>query len=93
MVHKNMLIDRDNEILSGGVVFTGMRVPLQAFLDYLEEGSSLDEFLEDFPTVARTSAATRVPSTTSAYFLRYTLGYEKAVRDYAVWDEGRAACA
>lgn len=50
------LIDRDDEVLSGAVVFTGTRVPVQALLDYLEEGSSLDEFLGDFPSVSREQA-------------------------------------
>jgi uncharacterized protein (DUF433 family) len=57
VVHWSTLIDRDGGVLSGAVVFTGTRVPVQALLDYLEEGSSLDEFLEDFPTVTRTHAA------------------------------------
>lgn len=47
------LIDRNDEVLSGAVVFTGTRVPVQALLDYLEEGARLDEFLEDFPSVSR----------------------------------------
>jgi uncharacterized protein (DUF433 family) len=50
------LIDRNDEVLSGAVVFTGTRVPVQALLDYLEEGASLDEFLEDFPSVSRNHA-------------------------------------
>lgn len=42
--------------MSGAVVFTGTRVPVQALIDYLEEDGSLDEFLEDFPTVSREHA-------------------------------------
>jgi uncharacterized protein (DUF433 family) len=34
-------------------VFRGTRVPLQALLDYLEDGQTLNEFLDDFPTVTR----------------------------------------
>jgi len=34
-------------------VFRGTRVPLQALLDYIEGGQTLDEFLDDFPTVTR----------------------------------------
>jgi len=37
-------------------VFVGTRVPLQTLIDYLEEGSPLKEFLEDFPTVTREQA-------------------------------------
>lgn len=41
------------QILGGTPVFTGTRVPFQTFLDYLEGGYSIDEFLEDFPTVKK----------------------------------------
>jgi hypothetical protein len=34
-------------------VFVGTRVPAQALLDYLEGGETIDEFLDDFPTVSR----------------------------------------
>ena len=49
-------IHRSPEILGGTPVFLGTRVPVQALIDYLEEGRSLDEFLEDFPTVSRQQA-------------------------------------
>jgi len=42
--------------MSGAVVFTGTRVPVQTLLDYLEEGDALDHFLADFPTVSREHA-------------------------------------
>lgn len=41
------------EILSGTPVFTGTRVPIKNLFDYLETGSNIDIFLEDFPTVSR----------------------------------------
>jgi len=31
-------------------------VPFQALLDYLEGGQTLDDFLDDFPTVTREAA-------------------------------------
>ena len=34
-------------------MFRGTRVPIQNLIDYLEGGDSIDEFLEDFPSVAR----------------------------------------
>ena len=37
-------------------MFGGTRVPFQALLDYLEGGQTLDEFLDDFPTVTRQAA-------------------------------------
>lgn len=52
-----MLITSDihssKEILGGTPIFKGTRVPVQAFLDYLEAGYSVDEFLEEFPTVKK----------------------------------------
>jgi len=50
------LITRSDEVVSGVVVFAGTRVPVQTLLDYLEEGDTLDQFLEDFPTVSREHA-------------------------------------
>ncbi|MCX6595799.1 MAG: DUF433 domain-containing protein [Acidobacteria bacterium] len=50
------IIVRDPEILGGTPVFRGTRVPFRALLDYLEGGDTLDEFLDDFPTVPREDA-------------------------------------
>ena len=50
------VVHSDPEILGGTPVFVGTRVPFQALLDYLESGDSLDEFLDDFPTVTREQA-------------------------------------
>ena len=47
------LVVKDPEILGGTPVFRGTRVPFQALLDYLAGGETLDEFLDDFPTVTR----------------------------------------
>jgi uncharacterized protein (DUF433 family) len=43
----------DPEIMSGAPCFVGTRVPIQNLIDYLGGGDSIDEFLEDFPSVAR----------------------------------------
>jgi len=50
---KTRLITSDPEILSGTPVFSGTRVPVKNLTDCLEAGDSIDEFLEDFPTVSR----------------------------------------
>jgi len=50
------LIMRSEQVMSGAVVFAGTRVPVQTLLDYIEEGDTLDHFLEDFPTVSREHA-------------------------------------
>ena len=46
----------DPEIMSGTPCFAGTRVPVRALLDYIEGGESLDDFLEQFPTVSRKMA-------------------------------------
>lgn len=47
------VIDSDPEIMDGVAVFAGTRVPVQAFLDALEGGWSIEEFLERNPGVRR----------------------------------------
>ena len=49
-------IASDPEILSGTTVFRGTRVPVAALLDNLAVGLTLDEFLDNFPTVTREQA-------------------------------------
>jgi uncharacterized protein (DUF433 family) len=44
------------DILGGVPVFVGTRVPVRTLLDYLEAGDSIDDFLDDFPTVTRQQA-------------------------------------
>lgn len=46
----------DPEILSGQPVFIGTRVPIETLFLHLEKGMSLDEFLEDFPSVKKEHA-------------------------------------
>ena len=50
------IIVKDPEILGGTPVFRGTRVPFKNLLDYLEGGYSLDEFLDQFPSVKREDA-------------------------------------
>ncbi|HEX8275079.1 MAG TPA: DUF433 domain-containing protein [Longimicrobiaceae bacterium] len=47
------VVHSDPEILSGTPVFVGTRVPVATLAEYLEGGYSLDEFLENFPSVRR----------------------------------------
>jgi uncharacterized protein (DUF433 family) len=53
---KFLPITIDPEIVSGTPVFKGTRVPVETLLTNLEAGLSLDEFLENFPTVTRQQA-------------------------------------
>jgi len=52
----NEIITIDSDILGGQPVFKGTRVPVESLLDHLEVGVSLDEFLNDFPTVSKEQA-------------------------------------
>ncbi len=47
------LIIEDPDILGGLPVFYGTRVPVKTLLDYLTTGETIDEFLDDFPSVRR----------------------------------------
>ena len=50
------VIHSNPEILGGTPVFVGTRVPFRNLIDYLERGHSLDEFLDEFPSVSREQA-------------------------------------
>ncbi|MCU0382771.1 MAG: DUF433 domain-containing protein [Cyclobacteriaceae bacterium] len=53
MYHVKDYIQIDKEILSGNPVFKGTRVPIQSLFDHLEKDISIEEFLNDFPTVKK----------------------------------------
>ena len=42
--------------MSGTPCFKGTRVPIQALIDHIEGNSTLEDFLEGFPSVTRTQA-------------------------------------
>jgi hypothetical protein len=44
---------RDPEVLGGTPVFRGTRVPVRTLIEYLEGGQTVDEFVDDFPSVRR----------------------------------------
>jgi len=48
----------DPEIMSGAPVFAGTRVPVRTLFDYLIDGCTVAEFLDNFPTVSREAALT-----------------------------------
>jgi uncharacterized protein (DUF433 family) len=47
------IVTSSPDILSGTPVFASTRVPVQALIDYLEGGETIDDFLAGFPTVRR----------------------------------------
>ncbi|MFY9621740.1 MAG: DUF433 domain-containing protein [Pyrinomonadaceae bacterium] len=49
-------VNIDPEIMSGTPVFEGTRVPIDALINNLADGVSLDEFLQYLPTVTREQA-------------------------------------
>ncbi|HMJ24650.1 MAG TPA: DUF433 domain-containing protein [Pyrinomonadaceae bacterium] len=53
---ETQIISRSPNIMSGAPVFAGTRVPVQTIIDYVAGGHSLDDFLDDFPTVRREQA-------------------------------------
>lgn len=55
MPHQSFIVS-DPEILGGTPCFRGTRVPVDSLIDYLEAGDSLDEFLDNFPSVSREAA-------------------------------------
>ena len=71
-VSENVII-KDPNILGGEPVFRGTRVPFKVLTDYLEGGDTLDQFLEEYPSVSRELAVAaieearpRVPSQCSS---------------------------
>jgi uncharacterized protein (DUF433 family) len=47
------IIEVNAKKMSGTPVFRGTRVPIQNFFDCLEDGETLEQFREQFPTVTR----------------------------------------
>lgn len=53
---QRIVVHSDPDIQGGVPVFVGTRVPVKNLFDYLEVGHSLDEFLDDFPSVSKEQA-------------------------------------
>jgi uncharacterized protein (DUF433 family) len=56
MAAESLPIVVDPEIMSGIPVIAGTRVPVQTLFDYLMDGCTVEEFLDNFPTVSRQAA-------------------------------------
>ena len=52
-IELEQVVSRDPEVHSGDLVFAGTRVPANTLVVYLTGGSSIEEFLDSFPTVER----------------------------------------
>jgi len=68
------LVEIDSEKLGGTPVFYGTRVPIQNLFDCLEGSQSLEEFLDQFPTVTREQALAVLEESKA----RLLTGYESA---------------
>jgi uncharacterized protein (DUF433 family) len=66
MLPDGRVVHSDPEILGGTPVFVGTRVPVQTLIDHIQGGATLDEFLDDFPSVRRTQAETFLDQATRA---------------------------
>ncbi len=60
------VIVRNPKILGGEPVFRGTRVPFRILTDYLEGGDTLDDFLEQYPTVSRELAIAAIEEARSS---------------------------
>ena len=56
MATVDSIVHCDPQILGGTPVFRGTRVPVKNLIDYLAGGDTLDQFLDDFPSVSREQA-------------------------------------
>ena len=76
---KNDLINIDPEIMSGTPVFAGTRVPIKNLFDYIETGETVEEFLDDFPSVKK-KQATRVLNLALELILSKELQHENSTK-------------
>ena len=65
----NVEIDRDK--MSGTAVFRGTRVPIQNLFDCLEAGETIDQFLDQFPSVTRKQAVGVLEESKAQLFEHY----------------------
>jgi len=71
---KHNLVEIDPKKLGGIPVFQGTRVPIQNLFDCLETGESIEQFLDQFPTVSRKQALAVLKESKE----RLLVGYEVA---------------
>lgn len=66
----NQVISRHPDVMNGMLVFSGTRVPVEILIQHLVEGDTLDEFLDDFPTVSRKQAVNYLKTTLETFNAR-----------------------
>ncbi len=72
MDYKNgdLPITIDPDTLGGVPVFRGTRVPVSTLFEYIEDNCTLEEFLDEFPSVTR-EAATTILSQAERYTIEH----------------------
>ena len=65
------VVNIDPERMSGAPCFTGTRVPIAHLFEHLESGETLDEFLNQFPTVSREQALAALELSKESLLSRY----------------------
>jgi uncharacterized protein (DUF433 family) len=65
------VIQIDPDRMSGAPCFTGTRVPIAHLFEHLEGGETLDEFLDQFPTVSRELALAALELSKESLLSRY----------------------
>lgn len=55
-VASRSVVHSDPEISGGTPVFRGTRVPVQSLFDYMQGGESIEQFLDQFPSVSKEQA-------------------------------------
>ncbi len=75
--------------ISSGPIFTGTRMPVKTFFEYIEIGETLETFLGDFPSVSRKHATAVLKASKAAVILRAIEQepYEATADELAALDE------
>jgi uncharacterized protein (DUF433 family) len=68
-MYQNPIV-KDIDVLGGEPVFRGTRVPFKILIEYLEGGDTLDQFLEQYPSVSRELAVAAIEEARSSLLSR-----------------------
>jgi uncharacterized protein (DUF433 family) len=72
--YARQLVHSHPEIVSGEPVFVGTRVPARTLVEWLTGGHTLDEFLENFPSVTHDQAVAFLEQAAEALISRVVSG-------------------